>query len=68
MHRQQDVFRGTPVLVGGGNWLYVTPGAAVQVGGGVNVQVEVKLPVYRALANKQLDSHAVFQLGVSRAF
>ena len=54
--------------MGGGNWLYVTPGAAVQVGGGVNVQVEVKLPVYRALANKQLDSHAVFQLGVSRAF
>ncbi len=32
LHRQQDVFRGTPVLVGGGNWLYATPGVAVQVG------------------------------------
>jgi hypothetical protein len=26
LHRQQDVFRGTPVLVGGGDWLYLTPG------------------------------------------
>ena len=23
LHREQDVFQGTPVLVGGGNWLYV---------------------------------------------
>jgi len=68
LHRQQDVFQGTPVLVGGGNWLYVTPGVAVQVGGGVNVQAEVKLPVHRALDNRQLDSHAVFQFGISRAF
>lgn len=68
LHRQQDVFEGTPVLVGGGNWLYVTPGVAVQVGRGVNVQAEVKLPVYRALANKQLDSSAIFQFGVSRGF
>jgi hypothetical protein len=68
LHRRQDAFRGTPVLVGGGNWLYLTPGAAVQVGRGINMQAEVKLPVYRALANKQLDSHAVFQFGISRAF
>lgn len=68
LHRQQDSFRGTPVLVGGGNWLYLTPGIAAQVGRGVNVQAEVKLPVYRALANKQLDSSAVFQFGISRAF
>jgi hypothetical protein len=47
LHRQQDVFRGTPVLVGGGNWLYATPRIAVQVGNGINVQAEVKLPVYR---------------------
>lgn len=68
LHRQQDVFQGTPVLVGGGNWLYLTPGAAVQIGAGVNVQAEVKLPVYRSLANRQLDSHAIFQFGISRAF
>jgi hypothetical protein len=68
LHRQQDVFRGTPVLVGGGNWLYATPGVAVQVGKGINVQAEVKLPIHRSLANKQLDSPAIFQLGVSRAF
>ena len=68
LNRKQDVFRGTPVLVGGGNWLYATPGIGILVGKGVNVQAEVKLPLYRSLANKQLDSSAVFQFGVSRAF
>ena len=68
LHREQDVFRGTPVLVGGGDWIYVTPGVGVLVGMGVNVQAEVKVPVYRSLSNKQLDSRAVFQIGVSRAF
>jgi hypothetical protein len=68
LHRQQDVFRGTPVLVGGGHWFYVTPGVAVMVGKGFNIQSDVKLPVYRRLANRQLDSSAIFQLGVSRSF
>jgi len=68
LHRQQDEFNGTPVLVGGGNWLYASPGVAVQVGKGINVQTEVKVPIYRALANKQLDSSAIFQFGISRAF
>jgi hypothetical protein len=68
LHREQDVFAGTPVLVGGGNWLYATPGVAVQVGQGINVQAEVKLPVHRALANRQLDSSAIFQFGISRGF
>ena len=68
LHRRQDSFQGTPVLVGGGNWLYVTPGIGVLVGKGVNVQAEVKLPVYRAVSNKQLDSRAIFQFGISRAF
>jgi hypothetical protein len=68
LHRQQDTFRGTRVLVGGGNWLYVTPGIGVLVGKGVNIQAEVKLPLYRSLSNKQLDSSAIFQFGISRAF
>ena len=68
LHREQDVFRGTPVLVGGGNWIYLTPGIGVLVGKGINVQAEVKLPVYRSLSNRQLDSRAIFQLGVSRSF
>ena len=68
LHRRQDVFDGTPVLVGGGDWLYVTPGAAVMVGKGINVQLDVKIPVYRNLANRQLDSRAIFQFGVSRTF
>jgi hypothetical protein len=68
LHRQQDIFRGTPVLVGGGNWLYATPGIGILAGKGLNVQAEVKLPVYRSLANKQLDSSVVFQLGISRNF
>lgn len=68
LHRNQDVFDGTPVLVGGGNWLYLTPGIAAQIGKGINVQAEIKVPVYRSLANRQLDSRAIFQFGVSRAF
>jgi hypothetical protein len=68
LHRQQDNFQGTRVLVGGGNWIYATPGVAVQAGMGLQVQAEVKLPVHRALANRQLDSSAVFQFGVSRSF
>ena len=68
LHRQQDVFNGTPVLVGGGHWLYLTPGIAVLVGKGLNVQADVKVPVYRDLANRQLDSRAIFQFGVSRSF
>lgn len=66
LHRRQDVFNGTPVLVGGGDWLYLTPGVTAQVGGGVSVQAEVKLPIHRSLANQQLDSPAVFQFGISR--
>ena len=68
VHRQQDVFNGTPVLVGGGHWLYLTPGIAVMVGRGINVQADVKVPVYRNLPNRQLDSRAILQLGVSRSF
>lgn len=68
LHRSQDQFQGIPVLVGGGNWLYLSPGVAAQVGKGINVQAEVRLPVRRALANKQLDSPAIFQFGISRSF
>jgi hypothetical protein len=68
LHREQDVFQGTPVLVGGGNWLYLTPGLAVMIGKGINLQSEVKLPVYRHLANRQLDSRAIWQFGISRSF
>ena len=68
LHRNQDTFEGTPVLVGGGNWIYVTPGATVRILQGINLQADVKIPVYRRLANTQLDSRAVLQLGVSREF
>lgn len=68
LHREQDVFRGTRVLVGGGNWLYATPGVGILIGKGINVQAEVKLPLYRSLANRQLDSRAIVQFGVSRTF
>ncbi|MBA2353205.1 MAG: hypothetical protein H0V80_00905 [Acidobacteria bacterium] len=68
LHREQDRFRGTRVLVGGGHWVYLTPGIGVLVGRGVNVQAEVKVPIYRALSKMQLDSPAIFQVGMSRAF
>jgi hypothetical protein len=54
--------------VGGGDWLYLTPGIGVPAGKGVNVQAEIKVPLYRALSNQQLDSRAIFQFGISRAF
>jgi hypothetical protein len=68
LHREQDAFRGTPVLVGGGDWIYASPGIAVMVGRGVNVQADMKVPVYRNLANRQLDSRTILQPGVSRSF
>jgi hypothetical protein len=68
LHREQDSFRGTPVLVGGGDWLYVTPGVGVLLGKGVNTQFEAKLPIHRSLANKQLDSPVIFQFGITRGF
>jgi len=68
LRREQDVFQGIPVLVGGGDWLYFTPGATIQVVKGINVQTDVKIPIYRRLANMQLDSRAVFQVGISREF
>ena len=68
LHRRQDIFGGTPVLVGGGDWIYASPGLAVMIGKGVNLQAEIKLPIYRNLANRQLDSRATFQFGVSRFF
>jgi hypothetical protein len=63
LHREQDVFESTPVLVGGGDWLYVTPAAAVNVGP-ATIQAEIKLPMYRSLANRQLDAARTLQVGI----
>ena len=68
LHREQDVFQGTPVLVGGGDWMYLTSGVGVMVAHALNAQAEIKLPMYRHLANRQLDSHAILQFGISRQF
>lgn len=67
LHRSQDVFEGTPVLVGGGNWLYLAPAVAIDFGA-FTAQAEIKLPVWRDLANRQLDSSRLFQLGLVRRF
>jgi hypothetical protein len=61
-------FEGIPVLVGGGDWLYVTPGLGALAGKRINVQAEIRLPAHRSLSDRQLDSPAVFQLGMSRTF
>ena len=63
LHRERDEFNGTPILVGGGNWLYLAPAAAVTLGK-VTVQAELKVPLYRDLANRQLDAARSFQFGV----
>jgi hypothetical protein len=62
LHRQQDVFEGMPVLVGGGDWLNLAPSLAVSLGA-VTVQTELKFPLYRHLSNRQLDSSLAFQVG-----
>lgn len=67
LHREQDVFEGTPVLVGGGDWLTIAPSLAIGFGT-FTVQAELKLPLWRSLANRQLDSARVVQLGVVKAF
>jgi hypothetical protein len=67
LHRRQDVFEGTPVLVGGGDWLTVAPALAAAFGK-FTIQGELKFPVWRSLANRQLDSAWTAQLGVVRAF
>jgi hypothetical protein len=67
LHREQDVFDGVPVLVGGGNWLALAPGVAIAIGK-TTIQAEVKLPLYRSLFNRQLDSSWLAQFGVVRGF
>jgi len=62
LHREQDVFQGTPVLVGGGDWIHVAPALAFGLGP-VTAQIEYKVPLYRHLANRQLDSSHSFQVG-----
>ena len=66
LHREQDVFEGTPVLVGGGDWLNVAPAVALSLGA-VTVQAELKVPVYRNLSNRQLDASSAFQIGAAWA-
>ena len=63
LHRERDESNGTPILVGGGNWLYLAPAVAVALGK-FNVQAEIKFPLYRDLANRQLDASRSFQVGV----
>jgi len=62
LHRQQDVFEGTPVLVGGGDWLNLAPSLALSLGD-VTIQTELKFPLYRHLSNRQLDAALGFQIG-----
>ena len=67
LHRNQDVFEGVPVLVGGGDWLALATGVAVGVGKST-IQAEVKFPLHRALTNRQLDSRWLLQLGFVQSF
>ncbi|MDQ3168800.1 MAG: hypothetical protein M3Q55_01535 [Acidobacteriota bacterium] len=67
LHRERDTFDGTPVLVGGGDWITIAPALAAAFGTWT-VQAEVKLPAWRSLSNRQLDSARVLQVGVVKAF
>jgi hypothetical protein len=57
------MFEGTPVLVGGGDWLSIAPAVSFTLGT-LTLQSEIKIPVYRSLANRQLDAPFTFQAGV----
>ena len=63
LHRERDVQEGTAVLVGGGDWISIAPAIALALGK-LTFQAEVKIPVYRSLANRQLDAARAFQAGV----
>ena len=63
LHRERDVQEGTPVLVGGGDWVSLAPGVALAIGK-LTFQAELRFPVYRSLANRQLDAARAFQAGV----
>jgi hypothetical protein len=67
LHREQDVFQGVSVLVGGGDWIAFAPAVAIGIGEST-LQAELRLPLYRALANRQLDSSWLMQLGVTHRF
>ncbi len=67
LHREQDSFEGMPVLVGGGDWITIAPALAAAFAS-VTVQAELKMPLWRSLANRQLDSARVLQVGVVTAF
>jgi hypothetical protein len=67
LHRNQDVFEGVPVLVGGGDWLYAAPALAWSIDQ-LTIQGELKFPLYRSLSNRQLDSSHQFQLGLVWTF
>lgn len=67
LHRNQDVFEGTPVLVGGGDWLHVAPAIAISFGK-FTAQAELRVPLLRSLANRQLDAKYGVQVGVVRSF
>ncbi|MEX2270966.1 MAG: hypothetical protein WD690_05820 [Vicinamibacterales bacterium] len=67
LHRAQDVFEGTPVLVGGGDWITIAPALAIAIGK-FTAQAEVRIPLVRSLANRQLDASHAFQVGLVRSF
>jgi hypothetical protein len=67
LHREQDVFEGTPVLVGGGDWIHAAPAIAIGLGK-FTAQAEVRVPLYRRLANRQLDASYALQIGLVRSF
>jgi hypothetical protein len=63
LHREQDVQHGTPILVGGGDWVSIAPAVAIALGK-FTLQTEIKLPIYRSLDNRQLDAAWALQSGV----
>ena len=64
LHRNQDVFEGVPVLVGGGDWLMFAPSVAVTMATSITLQGEARIPLFRSLDNRQLDSSRSFQFGI----
>lgn len=63
-----DEFRGDAVGVGGGKWVYVTPGLAWDVSDRATLDVGVRLTALRDADTKIVDSRVAFQAGLTFRF
>lgn len=65
---ERDEIDGDRVAVGGGSWVYVTPGLSFDVSDRVTLDASVRLTAWRDTETKLTDSDAAFQVGLTCRF